>query len=356
MNADFSEIFPELLDQARDIHDFLVNVAIVVLFSGLVRSSWRGTLAGDSAEMMRAVVAVAILALVIQFFPDWVDELTSASHSVLQQIDADPTQTHTEFARLITGADEGQDVGFWDVLWSDEGGIGKAFIYAFVLIMGKLAWLIMWLAYLLQHVIAIFAIAVSPGFLAMFALNATRGVAIKFILSLLGVLLWPIGWAIADIMTDALLKLAAEDRIYVLTGPDSMLAGTQTLSFILILSFWILVSTIAAPVLISRSIESGSQIGAALLGSMAAASGQSLSYGVGAGVTASLAGASPATAGAAAIAGGAGGLVSGAMGSSGVLVPAAIGTMAVAAAGSSAKPQTSAEINAEADRIARNNR
>ena len=356
MNASFSETFPELLDQAREINGVLTDVAIALLFTGVVISAWRGTLAADSTEMVRAVVAVAVLAIVIQFFPDWVDEVIEVAHAVLEQIGADPTQTHTEFAQLITGADEGQEVGFWDVLWSDEGGIGKAFIYAFVLIMGKLAWLIMWLAYLLQHVIAVFAIAVSPGFLAMFALNATRGVAIKFLLSLLGVLLWPIGWAIADIMTDALLKLAAEDRIYVITSPESMLSGTQTLSFILILSFWIVVSTIASPLFISKSIESGSQIGTALLGSVAAASGQSVSYGIGAGVTASLAGASRKTATTAALVGGAGGLVSGAMGSSGVLVPAAIGTMAVAAAAPSVKPQTNAEIRAEADRIARNNR
>ncbi|MCB1095910.1 MAG: hypothetical protein KDN22_10080 [Verrucomicrobiae bacterium] len=354
MTSNFSELFPEIVDQARDLHGALSGVAMVILFAGLVLSGWRGSLGGDSSEMLRAVVSTGILACVIHFFPDWADALTGVSHALVDQLDSDPSQSHEEFARLLTGADEADDVGFWDVLWSDEGGIGRALIYAIILLLGKIAFLIMWLGYLLQHVIAAFAIAVSPGFLAMFALNATRGVAVKFVLSFFGILLWPLGWAAADIMTDALLKMAADNNVYNSTGSQQEGSATQTLSFILALSIWIPVSTIAAPRLISRAIQEGSQIGTALLGSFGASLGQGMSYGVGAGVTASLAGASGGAAGSAAIAGGAGGLVSGAMGSSGVLVPAAIGTMAVAAAAPS--PRGGGDVNAEAAAIAHNNR
>ena len=120
--------------------------------------------------------------MVIQFFPDWIDELTGVSHALVEQLDSNPSKNHEEFARLLSGADEEEDVGLWDVLWSDEGGVGKALVYAFTLLFGK--------ARLASDVAGLpsaacrsgVAIAVSPGFLAMFALNATRGVAIKFIL------------------------------------------------------------------------------------------------------------------------------------------------------------------------------
>ena len=154
-------------------------------------------------------------------------------------------------------------------------------------------------------------------------------------------------------MTDALLRFAAEDKIYVITSPESVFSGTQTLSFILVLGVWILVSTIAAPRLISRAIQEGSQIGASLLGSFGTALAQGFSYGVGAGVNASLGGVSGGTALGAAAAGGAGGVVSAALGGSGVIVPAAIGTMAVAAMSPSSRKRN---VNEEAAAIARANR
>ncbi len=351
MSDNFAELFPELLEQARDLNQALTGVAMVVLFAALVIAAWKGSMSGDSTSAIHMLATIAVLAIVINLFPDWVDELVQVAHSLLGQLNADPSTSHQEFAQLLTGADEegAEDIGFWDVLWSDEGGLGKAMIYVFVLLIGKLAWLIVWIAYLVQHVVAIFSIAVSPGFLAMFALGATRGVSIKFILSLLGVILWPIGWAVADIMTDALLQLAAEDRIYVITGNDAMLAGTQTLSFILLISIWMLVSTIAAPFLISKAIESGSQIGAAMVASLVSSTSQGASYGLGAGATARFAGASGVGSAAAAIGGGTAGLVSGAMGSGNALVPAAIGTMAVAASANK-------DINQQAQEIANKHR
>ena len=345
MSRRFSEVFPELLAAARDVHSTLIPVAMVILFAALVFSAWHGSMAGDTGSMLRSVGSVGILAVVILMFPDWVDELTHVAQLLIRELDVDPSEVHLTFAQLLTGAAQGQDVGFWDVLWADEGGIGKAFIYLSVWLLGKIAWLVVWLAYLLQHIIAVLAIATSPIMLAMFSINATRGVAVKFLLSLFGVILWPLGWAIANIVTEALLQLAVNNRIYVITEHDSILFGNQTLAFILLLGLWMLVSTIAAPIVISKAIQSGSQVGASFLSSMAAATGQGLSYGVGGGVTASLAGASPATALASGVAGGSAGLASGAMGSSGVLVPAAIGTMAIAAtSGASASSASEARL------------
>ena len=356
MNPNFSEFFPEPLAIARDLHSSLMPVAMVILFASVVFSTWHASTNGDTPAMLRAIGSVGILAIVIQVFPDWTDTITRMAHLLITDLDADPAEVHQTFAHLLTGADDNQEVGLWDVLWADRGGIGKSLIYLFAWMTGKISWLVVWFAYLLQHLITILSVSASPIMLAMFSLNATRGVAIKYVLSLCGVILFPLGWAAASVVTNSLLQLAAENRIYVLTEHDSILSGPETLVFIMLLSLWMLGSTIAAPMVISRSIQSGSQIGAALLGSVAAASGQGLSYGVGGGATASLAGASPRTSLATGLAGGAAGLASGAMGSSGVLVPTAIGTMAVAASSGRAAAAGSTNVNERAAEIARNNR
>ena len=242
MNGKFSELFPELLQEARDLNDVCVLVAMVVIFAGLILSAWRGAF-GDLSETMRAVAGVAVLAIAIRFFPDWVDEIQRAAAGLVDHLGADPSRSHQEFARIVTGATDDRDLDLWDVLWAEEGGVGKAFIYAIVLLVGRLAWIIVWLAWLLQHIILVFAIALSPVFLAMFSINATRGIAVSFVMSFLGVLLWPLGWSIAGIMTDALLRLAAANRIHVVDEPYIPTLGTQTLSFLLVLSLWMLVTT-----------------------------------------------------------------------------------------------------------------
>ena len=351
MSNAFAELFPELLEEAREFQASFSGVALVILYAGLILSAVRGTTGGDTASMLKAVASVGIITVAITFFPDWIDELNGAAHALLSELEADPSTSHQEFAKLILGEDSEEDIGLVDVLFSEEGGIGKAILYAGIFLVAKIAWLIVWLAYALQHAVLVFAIALSPGFLAMFSLEGTRGVAAKFVLSLIGVVLWPVGWAVADIVTEGLLRLAAEDGIYVITGPDSIASGTQTLPFLLLLAIWILVSTIMTPRLISKAIQEGSQLGVAMIGGWFGSIGQGVGYGTSAGVTAALAGGSSFAAGSAAIAAGTAGMVSGAMGSSGVLVPTAIGTMAVAATARSSR-----EINEEAAEIARNNR
>ena len=349
MEYSFRDLFPDLLDEAHELYAMFTGIAMVVVFAGLIFVAWRSSF-GDLGQMMRGIVLAAIVAVVLSVFPGWVDGLQLMAHAVITEIDADPSESHQKFARLIAGPMEGddQDVGFWDVLWADEGGLGKAVLYAVVLLMGKIALAIMWLFFLIQQLVLIFGIAVAPVFLSMLMLGVTRGIAIKYLISLLAIILWPLGWAVADIMTSALLEMAAGEEVYREAGGNVILSGSQTLFFMVVLSLWILVSTIAAPIAISKSLQYGTQIGSSLLQSLGAGLGQGTSYALGAGATASFSGGSSAAVGAAAAAGGVAGVVSGAAGSSGAIVPAAVGAMAVMAGGSS----SGGNFNQKAEAIA----
>ena len=350
MGQNLEDLFPELVASGRELYDAFTLIAMVVLFVGLVIAAARGTLGGVH-DLIRVIGSLAIQVVAIASFPDWVDQVQAIGYQVIDYLDADPSEAHQRFADVLVGESEnGEEAGFWDVLWSDSGGIGKALIFAVVLLVGKVAWLITWLGYLIQQIVLIFGTATAPLFISMLVLNATRGIAIRFFMSLIGVTSWPLGWAIANMMTDALLNMAATDRLYVEDG-NQIVFGTQTLFFILLVSIWILVSTIATPRLISGMIQNGSQIGVSVLSSLGMGASRGLSFGVGAGVTASVAGASPVGSAAAAAIGGTGGIISGATGGSGALGSAAIGALAIAGLGASS-PQ---EINDRASSIASKN-
>ncbi len=48
----------------------------------------------------------------------------------------------------------------------------------------------------------------------MLMLNATRGIAVRYVLGLFSLILWPLGWAVANLMTQSLMEAAAHHTPY----------------------------------------------------------------------------------------------------------------------------------------------
>ncbi len=337
MGENFADSFPILLVHVRKLYEWFVIISTVILFSGLSMATWRGML-GNLTEIVRGIVTVAVITVIFGFFPQWVDQLQRIAYEgVVNQLGASPAETHQRFAELVTEpVDQDTEVGVWDILFSDNGGLGKVIIYAGIYLLSKLAWFLMWLAFLVQHLLLLLGIAVSPLFLSMFILNATRGIAIRYILSLIGIILWPLGWAVADVITRSLLDLAAKDQIYFLTQNDVVLFGSQTVFFLLVLSLWVIFSTLAAPRLVAVAITTGSQVGAALLGGFGGALATGATTGIGGAAVASAGGAGGAALAAGGV-GGSAGFLSSSAGGSGGLASAGIGALAVGAVSMSNK-------------------
>ena len=167
----------------------------------------------------------------------------------------------------------------------------------------------------------------------MLMVNATRGIAVRYVLGLFSLIMWPLGWAVANLMTDALLAAAADRTLYEFGGVLGQASyAPQMLFFILVASIWLLGSTIGAPIIMSRVLTSGAQIGAALLGGFA---GSVVGGASGAAGGAALAGGggAAATLGGAAL-GGAAGFGSGAVGGPGSGMATGAGMAAFSMAGS----------------------
>src|SRR5690606_6570030 len=117
--------------------------------------------------------------------------------------------------------------------------------------------------FIVQQALVLCQIALAPAFAAMFLIRSLAGCAGQFFLRLVAVTLWPLGWAISSLMTHALLDLAAQDD-------GQVVDYFQGTGFVLILSLWILLSTIGAPLIIWKLLSGAATAGEALFGSVSA--------------------------------------------------------------------------------------
>ncbi|MFT6238017.1 MAG: hypothetical protein ACJAQT_000086 [Akkermansiaceae bacterium] len=342
------QFYTDMQSQASGLYRSMTMIAAVLIMMGLMVKIAQSN--SDPGRLVWAVVSVSMIALAISFFPEWGNQIQDMAHAVVQDLDADPSQTHLKFAKIVVGTSEdgSSKTGLWDVLWAKDGGIGQAVFYAAIFLTSKIALGIMFLFSIVQKLLVLFQIGMAPVFLAMFLIGPLKAQAGQFVMKLIAVQLWPLGWAIAHSLTNALLEMAARNQVYEVK--ELVTIGTsQTSFFILVVSIWILISTIAAPLLISKLIATGANAGSALLSAVGGAMVQAGLYGVSGGATAALAGGSSAMAGGTALAAGAGGAASGAMGKSGGAIPSAIG---IGAALAMMKSSGGEDYNQQAAQIA----
>jgi hypothetical protein len=137
-------------------------------------------------------------------------------------------------------------------------------------------------------------------------------------LNLVGVMLWPLGWGIAGLVTQGLIDFMT-DRSFLHTSGIIWIMGTpntgsdaynfQNFIGVALLGIWLIFSTIAAPVIIGKSLTGNFLAGAALMSGAARAGRASVTSAVTAG-TAVAAGGGPWAAAAGVIVGAGAGLES----------------------------------------------
>jgi hypothetical protein len=96
------------------------------------------------------------------------------------------------------------------------------------------------------------------------AIPALKHIGNRYLLNLAGVLLWPLGWAVAALVTQGILDFMT-DPSFQYFDPTSTLPDLQKTIGVTAIGFWIIFSTIAAPVIIQKVIASGALAGSELL-------------------------------------------------------------------------------------------
>ncbi len=351
-NIHIVDTFPDLFEQVVQFHESIVPIVIMLITIGIIIHGYKG-LQGDIQGMWGGVTKAIIIAILVPTLPDIVNNIQLIAHSLVEDTDANPSEASQTFANLIVGgSSEETDKGFMDILFDSNGGVGKALLYVALMIASLLALVIQYIYYIVQGFLTITGIALSPIFLSFFLISSLRATAVKYFTNLVTVLTWPIMWSIAALVTNALLKRAALAGIYETGATGVISTSSQSFFFAVTIAIWLILSTIAAPLVMSRVIAEGANAGGAIAKRVGSAIGLGASYGLIGGGTAQLSGGSATRVITSSAAAAAGGAVSGATGSSGVLLPTVIGITAARGNKKQNESQESTDYNSKAANIA----
>jgi len=262
----FDSMFPNFAASCAALQSLLMPVAYLFLVTGMVLS----TIAGHrSAEaVLRSLGRTVVYIIVLTQLVNWGNQIaTITDNTVTNVLHANPSNVYQQYnqALQVQKSTTNQN-SWWQKLFNAGTSIFEALISGLLWIFGLLASVIVFYAYLVQKFILYLGYALSPIFIGFLAIRALNSIGTNYLLSLVGVMLWPLGWGAASLVTAGLITFMT-DQSFLWNQSIGGAGGYAFQNFIGVaaLGVWVIFSTIAAPIVIQRVITHGIQAGAALM-------------------------------------------------------------------------------------------
>src|SRR5580693_4131165 len=261
--ATFDSIFPTFLAKCGELHTLLLSVAFALFIVGVIATVQHRS---SHKSILNLLLRLLILTSLLVFLPVWGNTLQNLlQDSILSGLGVDPANVYQQFNQLlIIKRDPTTQTSWWNVMSQLHNFTTDLIITALLWLIGQLASLMMFWGYIFQTVILNLGYALSPLLIGFMALPALKHIGNRYLLNLVGVLLWPLGWAVAALVTQGMLDFMT-DPSFEFLDPTSTLPDLQKTIGVAAVGFWIIFSTVAAPVIIQHVITSGAQPGGALL-------------------------------------------------------------------------------------------
>jgi hypothetical protein len=253
--ATFNSVFPTFITTCGQLHDLLLSVAYALFITGIIVTVYHQF---THETVLRLMIRIILLTCLLVYLPVWGNALQQLlQDSIIAGLGVDPAQIYQQFLELlIINRDPSTSSSWWNIL-SQLHNISTDLIVTVVLwLLGHFASLMMFWGYIFQQVVLNMGYALSPlliGFMAIPALKQPGG---RYLLNMAGVLLWPLGWAVAALVTQGMLDFISNPSLEYM-DPTSQLPDLQKTFGAAAIGFWIIFSTIAAPAIIQKVIASG---------------------------------------------------------------------------------------------------
>ena len=298
--ATFDSIFPTFLAKARELHDLLLVVAYMLFVVGVMTTVAHGF---SPKSLLRFLTRLTVLTALLVFLPQWGNTIQDLINtSILSGLGIDPANVSEQYDKLLViKRDVSANRSWWDILGDFNGFTVEILISGILTLVGYFASFLQYWAYIFQKVILHMGYALSPLLIGFMAIHALRSVGTRYLLNLIGVLLWPLGWAVAALVTQAMLDFMTDPSLKFF-DPTATGYRLQATLGVALLAFWIFFSTIAAPVVIQNVLSQGILAGSQLLAGATSSALQTAATTAGATAVASTIGKPLVTAGAAGLA------------------------------------------------------
>jgi hypothetical protein len=264
---DFNTTFPHFLERCLDLKGIVTPLAYLLLTGGLIATVLTNHRSGSAH--FRIFGRIILFTAFIVFLPTWGNWVVSVVDDTVKNVlKVDPSKIFDQYnAALELKKSAGADKSWWEKIMDWRAAPIEWISTAFFFYLGWVASAIMWWAYMLQNAILFMGYALSPIFIGFLAFPSVQDVGRRYLLHLAGVMLWPLGWGLAGLITEGMIDFMT-DRSFL--RPSELLGNEgyslQNLMGLAFLGIWILFSTIAAPVMLQRAVQTGASAAANLLG------------------------------------------------------------------------------------------
>ena len=268
---DFNTLFPNFANQCAEMNRVLLPISFVLLVIGIVSSTISGQ-RSPGAYLRTFGRTLAFLAVLSQLTV-WGNQVSGiVDNTVKTTLKADPAGVYQQYQKTLeVQKGSASSKSWWDKLF-DGPALFESLLSLVFIVLGILASVIVFYAYLVQKFVLYLGYALSPIFVGFLAVRTLQSIGTSYLLGLTGVMLWPLGWGAAAIMTQGLLDFMADQSFLAIGGIGGAAGYTlQNLIGVAVLGIWLIFSTIAAPVIMQKAIATGAQIGSALAAGAATA-------------------------------------------------------------------------------------
>ena len=198
--APFESIFPTFLQKCAELHELLRIVAFMLFIVGTILF----VLHGFSAKTLTLhLVRLLVLTALLVMLPQWGNQAQELlQSSIINGLGIDPSNVQDQYNQLlVVKRDTGNDRSWWDILGDLQSFSVELLISGILWLLGHFASLLLFWAYIFQKVILYTGYALSPLLIGFMAIPPLRSIGSRYLLNIVGVLIWPLGWAVAAIIT-----------------------------------------------------------------------------------------------------------------------------------------------------------
>lgn len=262
----FTSMFPQFLSQCLNLKSVLMPVAFLLLTTGLIATVISHH--ESPSHFIRAFGKTIGLIILLVYLPHWGNQVvTVVDDTVKNTLNSDPSKIYDQYqaALQVKKTTDGQK-SWWQKIMDWRSAPIEWVMSGVFMLLGWLASAIMWWAYILQSAILFMGYALAPIFVGFMAFPTLYDTGRRYCLHLVGVMVWPLGWALAGVITQGVITFMT-DRSFLVANPvlGNDEYSLQNLMGLAFLGIWIIFSTIAAPVALQKAIQFGSSAGGDLL-------------------------------------------------------------------------------------------
>lgn len=256
---DFNSWFPGFVDSCSRLHDLLVPFAMAVMVLGFAFQFWQGQSSGP--DIFWFLIKLFLIVSLISHSHDLINQAQESVQSFVDQnIPARPEAVIELYKTKLAEAQNAPEIpeqSFGSLLFS--ANFFEAIVLAVLTLISWVAMAVLFFVFILQKVALLMCWSFSPALWSLFVIPPLSYLAFRHLMRILGLILWPIGVAIASTITEGL--VADQTRANFLDGVPVAGAvgwGLQQVLALTVIAIWMIFSSVAAPWFIQRLVSDGS--------------------------------------------------------------------------------------------------